>query len=277
MARAANGARSCPGRAGGTRRRCSSGSREPRRLIAAGGPSRGSPRRRAQIEDTQIRRSPHALRGEARTHRAAPKSPAANTRRRRPARRAGPAATACPSASTAARAEIDRRRASWSSAAARGPSAWSSSSAAAGPRRRRTTTAATASPHSASGMPITAASATAGWDTSTSSISPARCSPPPRTMTSSSRPSTKRKPSLVEPAGVPGAEPAILGQHRAPDVFAGHLLAAHPDLALLPGEHGVARRPPDLDLEGRGAGGPPTQAPARRGRRWRRPPGGRRG
>ena len=53
-----------------------------------------------------------------------------------------------------------------------------------------TTTAATASPHSASGMPITAASETAGCTMSTSSISPGEMFSAPRTITSSSRPST---------------------------------------------------------------------------------------
>ena len=53
-----------------------------------------------------------------------------------------------------------------------------------------------------------------GAPCSTSSISPGEMFSPPRTITSSSRPSTYKKPSRVEPAGVAGAEPPVLGRAR---------------------------------------------------------------
>ena len=55
----------------------------------------------------------------------------------------------------------------------------------------------------------------------------------------------------VEPAGVPGAEPAVVGQHVVADVLTGHLLTAHPDLALLARWEGGLVDVAHLHLEGR--------------------------
>ena len=82
-------------------------------------------------------------------------------------------------------------------------------------------------------MPITAASETAVCAMSTSSISPGE-------MFSAAPHDHVVEPAvdveeavLVEPPRVPGAEPSVLGEGVVPHVLAGHLLAAHPDLALL--------------------------------------------
>ena len=69
----------------------------------------------------------------------------------------------------------------------------------------------------------------------------------------------------VEPAGVPGAEPAVLGERALPDVLAGHLLAAHPDLALLARREGRLVDVAHLHLEGR-EGSPDRTQPRPDGR-----------
>ena len=100
-------------------------------------------------------------------------------------------AGACPSRCTAARPRTRCARACERIATDPSP--------IAGARRPKrpapglnTITAATASPHCSSGTPIAQASATAAWVSSTSSISPGDMFSPPRTITSSMRPSRKR-------------------------------------------------------------------------------------
>src|SRR6202012_5120867 len=56
----------------------------------------------------------------------------------------------------------------------------------------------------------------------------------------------------VEPALVPGVEPALVVEHGAgPEVLAGHLAAAHPQLPGLAGREDRARGGPDLALDAR--------------------------
>src|SRR5581483_6808532 len=57
--------------------------------------------------------------------------------------------------------------------------------------------------------------------------------------------------AVVEPALVPGAEPAGVIGTQPVQVLAGHLLAAHPDLAALPGGARHSVRCSNVDLHGR--------------------------
>ena len=188
-----------------------------------------------------------------------------------PRRRAPPGACgagACPSGCRAAPAGCRSRPACATSAAAPAPTPaarprWPSAPSCS------TTAAATTSPHSSSGMPVTPASATAGWSSRTSSISPGDMFSPPRTMTSSMRPSTKRKPpSSRWPPSRVGNQPSSVSSAAA-EVLAGDLLAPHVDLARL-------ARPPPRRPSGRGspapawaaAGRPSRAGPAPSGRRW---------
>jgi hypothetical protein len=108
---------------------------------------------------------------------------------------------------------------------------------------RRTTAAATAE-----------TAETAEWESRTSSISPGERFSPPRTITSSRRPCTKRVPVRVEAAAVSGGEPPVGHVPRAAQVLAcDPLTACCPDplagLAGLASRDRLARRVADRHLD----------------------------
>ena len=115
----------------------------------------------------------------------------------------------------------------------------------------RTTAAATPSPHSTSGTPTTAASATAGCSSSTSSISPGERFSPPRTI---SRRCALRRTGSHPRRGSPRRWSGTSRPRRrgcAPEVFARDLLAAHADLAALARPDRLALGVADLELDAR--------------------------
>ena len=97
---------------------------------------------------------------------------------------------------------------------------------------RRTTNALRRWPNSGSGTPMTAASTTSGCCAITSSTSAGNTFSPPETIMSSSRPSTNKRPSRVEVAGVAGVHEPVDDRLRAAvGVAVEQQAAAHEDAA----------------------------------------------
>ena len=142
-----------------------------------------------------------------------------------------------------------------------------------------TITAATASPHSSSGTPITAQSATAGvheqhvFDLARREVLPA----PDDDVVQAAL--DEEEALGIEPAPVVGGQPA-LGRQRRPlaQIFARDLVAPHPDLPVGPGRNGPRPWRPGSRPRGWASGRPTEPRRARTsGSLELPPPGGHRG